>query len=113
MRENVKKYFDAFSSKDVVALEGMYHDDISLRDWLSSASGKADVIESNKRLFNACSSVNVKLKHMIAHSHRASCEIDIDLTHNDGTLDKLLVVDIIEFEEDKIKEIRAYLGNVK
>ena len=112
MREKVKKYFDAFSSKDVAALEEMYHDDISLRDWLSSATGKKGVIESNKRLFNACSSVSVKLKHLIAHSHKAACEIDINLIHNDGTEDKLLVVDIIEFEDDKVKEIRAYLGNV-
>ena len=50
---------------------------------------------------------------MIAHSHKAACEIEIDLTHNDGTADKLLVVDVIEFEGDKIKEIRAYLGNIK
>jgi len=113
MRDKIKKYFEAFSSKDVGSLEDMYHDDISLRDWLSSASGKKNVIESNKRLFDACPNVNIKLKHVIAHSHKAACEIEIDLTHNDGTADKLLVVDVIEFEGDKIKEIRAYLGNIK
>jgi len=112
MRNKIKKYLEAFSSKDIEALESMYHDDVSLRDWLSSAVGKEDVIESNKKLFNACSSVDIKLKHIIAHSNKAACEIDIDLTHNDGTKDKLLVVDVIEFEDDKIKEIRAYLGNI-
>ena len=112
MRNKVEKYFEALSNKDVDTLEEMYHEDISLRDWLSNPTGKTDVIESNKKLFNACSEVKVTLKKLIANSNIATCEIDIDLIHNDGTADKLLVVDIIEFKDDKIKEIRAYLGNV-
>ena len=117
MENKIEEYFQAFSDKDVDKLEKLYDDDVSLRDWLTSAEGKEAVIESNQRLFDAVSTVDIKLKNMIWRRGRhdvftASCEIDINLKHNDGTEDKLLVVDIIEMKDDRIKEIRAYLGNV-
>ena len=120
MRNKVQEYFEAFSNKDVDKLRELYDDEISLRDWLSSASGKEDVIKSNQMLFDACSTVDVTLKNVVwepfpesSTLSTAACEIDINLKHNDGTIDTLLVVDVIDFKEDKIKEIRAYLGNVE
>jgi len=112
MKDKAKEYFEAFSNKDLEALEEMYHEDVSLRDWLTSADGRDKVLESNKRLFDACSSVEITLSKEYPSSDGSACEIDINVVHNDGTEDKLLVVDVIDFKEGKIKEIRAYLGNV-
>ena len=113
MKKLVTEYFDAFASKDVEKLKELYADDISLRDWLSSASGKEDVLESNKRLFAAVTDIKINRNGHYSNKNTAACEIDLVLKHNAGTADKLLVVDVIEFEDNKIKEIRAYLGNVK
>ena len=119
MKDRIEEYFQAFSGKDVDKLKELYHDEISLRDWISSAEGKDAVIASNQRLFDAVTRISVKINKVIwmfqpqdpQTQYLAACEIVLELTHNDGTEDELLVVDVIELEGNKIKEIRAYLGN--
>ena len=110
----LKEYFDAFSSKDAEKLKDIYADDVSLRDWLNSVSGKEAVLESNNRFFAAVTDLEINVKRIYYDANStAACEIDINLNHKDGTRDELLVVDVIEFNEDnKIKSIRAYIGNV-
>ena len=110
----LKEYFDAFSNKDAKRLEDIYTEDVSLRDWLNSVSGKEAVLESNNRFFAAVTDLDINVKMIYYDANNtAACEIDIKLKHKDGTEDELLVVDVIEFNEDgKIKSIRAYLGNV-
>ena len=113
MKKLVTEYFDAFASKDVEKLKELYADDVSLRDWLSSASGKEDVLESNRRLFAAVTDITINQNDHYSSKNTVASEIDLVLRHNDGTEDNLLVVDVIEFKDGKIKEIRAYLGNIK
>ena len=48
MKDKAKQYFEAFNNQDISKLEELYSDDIRLRDWLTEARGRDDVIISNR-----------------------------------------------------------------
>ena len=112
MKTKAKEYFDAFNAQDIAKLGELYSDDIRLRDWLSEARGRENVTDSNKKLFSSNQKLVINVNKMYHDGDTVVCEIDI-LLENDGDQKRLMVVDVIEFDEDKrINEIRAYLGNV-
>ena len=112
MKRKAKEYFEAFNAQDISKLEELYSDDIRLRDWLSEARGRDAVITSNRKLFKSNQKLVINVNGMHQDGDVVVCEIDI-LINNDGEQVRLMVVDVIEFDDDgRINEIRAYLGNV-
>ena len=112
MKNKAKEYFDAFNKQDITKLEELYSDDVRLRDWLSEARGRDNVTASNKKLFSSNQELVININKMYHDGDTVACEIDI-LLNNDGAQVRLMVVDVIEFDDaGKINEIRAYLGNV-
>tara|TARA_R100000008_G_scaffold85343_2_gene75010 strand:- start:453 stop:791 length:339 start_codon:yes stop_codon:yes gene_type:complete len=112
MKKKAEEYFEAFNNQDIAKLEELYSDDIRLRDWLTEARGRDAVIISNRKLFKSNQELRINVNNMYHESDVVVCEIDI-LLKNKEAQKRLMVVDVIEFDDDgRINEIRAYLGNV-
>lgn len=99
-------YFEAFSHKDLDTLALMFHEDVSLRDWEISAEGIDDVLTANKKIFDAVESIQVTPSALYSDYDVVIAELDILVNGKE----KLLVVDVIAFENDLIKSVRAYKG---
>ena len=107
MIEIIKRYFEAFSNKDVEALRQLFAENVKLRDWAIMAAGRNKVIDANRTIFNSFDRINVEIVSTCTNENIVSCEILIDLDN-----EYLLVNDVIEFNDEmKIKAIRAYKGN--
>jgi len=99
-------YFEAFSHKDLDTLALMFHDDVELRDWEISAEGIDEVLEANQKIFDSVTSIKVTPDALYSDGDTVIAELIIDINGKE----KLLVVDILTFENDLIKSIRAYKG---
>lgn len=106
LKELCKKYFETFSAKDLESLAEMFDDSIYLRDWETSASGIDLVLQANQQIFNAVNTIQVTPTSMYQEGDTVACELDIVI--NDS--EKILVVDIITFNGDKIASVKAYRG---
>ena len=105
--EIIKRYFEAFSNKDVETLRQLFAENVKLRDWAIMAAGRNKVIDANRTIFNSFDKITVEIVSVCTNENTASCEILIDLDD-----EHLLVNDVIEFDDEmKIKEVRAYKGN--
>lgn len=106
IKELATKYFQVFSQKDITALADMFTDTANLRDWTGSASGKADVVAANKNIFDSVDTITVTPLELYADNNTVAAEIEVLINGQE----KLLVVDVITFEGDKIASVRAYKG---
>ena len=80
-------------------------DDITLRDWENNASGKTEVLNVNKKIFNNVESINVVPVNLYKNENKIIAELEIIINGKE----KILVVDIISFNNDgKIKSIKAF-----
>ena len=103
-----KRYFNAFSHKDLSGLENIFSKDIRLKDWNTEARGLGDVLEVNMKIFKNLDNIQVNPLKIYNDGNTVVAELDINI--NNGQ-ESLLVVDVIEFDdENKILEIRAYKG---
>ena len=106
LKETATQYFETFSRKDLDGLAVMFTDDVVLRDWERSAEGKIDMLAANKAIFDAVDTITVTPLALYEDGNTVTAEIEVLV--NDNT--KLLVVDVITFEGDKISSLRAYKG---
>ena len=101
-------YFKAWNDMDLKALEQLFANDCSLRDWEISAQGKENVLAANKKIFDSVKSIKAEVLNL----YESACGVvtaELEIIVNGE--ERLLVTDIIEFEKGKIKAIRAYKGN--
>lgn len=91
----------------MLKLEELIADNITLKDWEIKATGKDEVLEANKKIFNSVKSINSKTVKNYFFDKTAICILKITINQSE-IID---VVDIIEFDdEDKILNITAYKG---
>mgnify|MGYP001467454854 CR=1 FL=1 len=103
-----KKYFDAFSNKDLSSIKKMFSKDVYLRDWEIEATGIEEVLKANTKIFKSLNSIKVRPLRIYNDGNAVVAELVIDI--NDGE-ESLLVADVIEFNSNnKILNIRAYKG---
>jgi ketosteroid isomerase-like protein len=100
------EYFETFSRKDLDGLEEMFTDNVTLKDWVISASGVVGVISANKKIFESVETIQVSPLALYQDGNTVAAEIEVLINGEE----KLLVVDVITFEGDKISSIRAYKG---
>ncbi|NBY54310.1 MAG: nuclear transport factor 2 family protein, partial [Betaproteobacteria bacterium] len=101
------QYFDAFSDKDLARIEGMFSEDVALKDWEIEATGKAAVLEANQNIFRSVKTIAVHPLLLIHENDFIAATIEITI---DGDT-VIHVVDIISFnEKHQIRSIRAYKG---
>ena len=89
----------------------MFHENVSLKDWNISVSGKKDVLSANDAIFKAVNSLRVSVDNLHVNDMTVIAELSI-FANDDPALP---VVDIITFsgekEDLKIASIVAYRGN--
>ena len=107
MKEIAEKYFKLFSDKDLDALEPLFDERATLRDWEIEAEGKSDVFAAMKNIFDSVESIQVDPLSTYVWENTIVAELDITVNNSE----KLAVVDIIDFtDEGKIFGIRAFKG---
>ena len=105
--ECCKYYFKVFSDQNIDELSNLFADDIELRDWENSSSGKSNVILTNKKIFDNVETINVKPKNIYQDGNVVVAELDILI----NSKERILVVDIIHFNKSsKICRINAFKG---
>ena len=108
LKHKAKKYFNLFSNKDISALSSIFSKKITLRDWKIKAQGLKKVLKENKKIFKNCKSIQVKPIKIFQEKKTIIAELIIQINKSKN----LLVIDVIDFDkQNKIKSIRAYLGN--
>jgi len=100
------QYFLTFSSKNLTNLMTLFTDNPTLRDWNGLAEGRTDVESANKNIFDNVDTITVTPLSLHEDGNTVAAEIEVLIN---GT-EKLLVVDVITFEGDRIASIRAYKG---
>jgi ketosteroid isomerase-like protein len=106
LKQLATTYFEMFSRKDLDGLADMFTDDVTLRDWTRSASGKNDMLAANKDIFDSVNTITATPVALYEEDDAVVAEIVI-LVNND---ESLLVVDVIKFQDDKISSVVAYKG---
>ena len=100
-------YLTHYANKDIAKISAMLAEDVTLRDWKISVSGKASAIAETEKNFQAADTVEIEILHLYAAEQGVAGELRITV---DGT-DILYVVDVVTFNTDgKIKAIRAFIG---
>ena len=99
-------YFETFSRKDIDTLAELFTSDPSLRDWNGLAEGRTDVLAANKTIFDNVDTIAVTPLSLYQDGNTVAAEIEVLINGEE----KLLVVDVITFEDDKIASVRAYKG---
>ncbi len=106
LKETATQYFETFSRKDLDGLAVMFTDDAVLRDWTGSAEGRTDVLAANKNIFDSVDTIIVTPLSLYEDGNTVAAEIEVLVNSEE----KLLVVDVITFDGDKISSLRAYKG---
>lgn len=109
MPENItvlcQEYFNAFSSKDLGALEKIYDEDVALLDWEQSVVGKSAVLDANRGLFEQVDTLEIVVVKIHVADRVAACEISIVIN---GEL-TLKVLDLITWTpQGQILKVDAY-----
>jgi hypothetical protein len=123
-REDViRKYFTAFSNKDIDTLEAMFDKDVTLTDvytltdWDISAEGILPVCRANEQIFNSVLRITAIPEEIIIDGNNVCALLTIEVI-TEGTdpindfaenHETLKVVDLITLTNDlKIKTISAF-----
>jgi len=105
LKELSKQYIEAFNNKDLEKVSELFTNDFALEDpVVKRIEGKKEVLEAIKGIFDSCETLNFKAKNIYQDNNTTIIEFILKL---DETI--LIGTDIIEWENDKMKELRAYL----
>ena len=100
-----KKYIEAFSNKDLKKCEELFSDEFALEDpVVKRIEGKKEVLKAIENIFNSCKILKFRAKNIYQDKNITIIEFVLKL--DDTTLKG---TDIIEWENNKMKELRAYL----
>jgi len=103
--ELTKQYIEAFDNKDIKKVTELFTDDFVLEDpVVKRIEGKIEVEEAIHGIFNSCNSLSFQAKNIYQDKQTTIIEFELKL---DNTI--LSGIDIIEWENNKMKELRAYL----
>lgn len=105
LKELTKKYIEAFDSKDLDKCAELFTDDFALEDpVVKRIEGKGEVLKAIKGIFDSCTTLNFSAKNIYQDNQTTIIEFVLKL--DDTTL---VGTDIIEWQDNKMKELRAYL----
>ena len=100
-------YLKHYSDKEISKISAMFADDIKLRDWKISVTGKATAIAETKKNFSSAESIEIQILHVYESAQTVIGELRIIVNKTEV----LYVVDVVTFNKNsKIKSIRAYIG---
>lgn len=103
----VRAYLDAYAARDLAAVEAMFADAITLRDWKIHVVGKAAALAETRKNFESVESLSIDVLAAYERGGGVAAELKILINGKDS----LYVVDVFDFEADgRISAIRAYMG---
>lgn len=106
-KENLIKYFEVFSNKDIDTLSKMFSDNVQLKDWNIFASGKEEVVTANKGIFDSVNSIKVTPVNFYSNSD-TSYAVQISILINGE--EELNVIDVIELDNTGlIQSVSAFI----
>lgn len=105
LKELTKNYIEAFDSKDLDRCAQLFTDEFALEDpVVKRIEGKIEVLKAIKGIFDSCTKLDFSAKNIYQDGQITIIEFTLKL--DDTTLTG---TDIIEWEDNKMKELRAYL----
>ncbi len=105
LKELTEKYIEAFDNKDLVKCAELFTDEFALEDpVVKRIEGKVEVLKAIKSIFDSCTKLDFSAKNIFQDGQTTIIEFILKL---DDTV--LTGTDIIEWENNKMKELRAYL----
>lgn len=105
LKSLTKNYVEAFNNKNIEQISKLFLDDFVLEDpVVNRIIGKKNSLEAIKAIFASCRNLSFEAKSVYQDNQTTILEFILKL---DNTT--LIGVDIIEWENNKMKELRAYL----
>ena len=105
LKELTEEYIEAFDSKDLDKCAELFTDEFALEDpVVKRIEGKVEVLKAIKGIFDSCTRLDFSAKNIYQDGQTTIIEFTLKL---DDTV--LAGTDIIEWEVNKMKELRAYL----
>lgn len=105
LKELTEKYIEAFDSKNLDKCAELFTDEFALEDpVVKRIEGKVEVLKAIKGIFDSCARLDFSAKNIYQDGQTTIIEFTLKL--DDTTLTG---TDIIEWENNKMKELRAYL----
>ena len=105
LKDLTKNYIEAFNNKDLEKISELFTNDFALEDpVVKRIEGKVEVLKSIQNLFDSCTKLSFEAKNIYQDNKTTIIEFILKL---DETV--LAGTDIIEWESNKMKELRAYL----
>jgi hypothetical protein len=100
-----KSYFSSFNNKEVVNIEKILAEDVTVNDWMVEKSNKPQVLDYIQNIFNTVGTIKITPINIFIENNTVIAEIKIEL---DESITEY-VVDIITFNKsNKISKIKAY-----
>lgn len=108
--ELVKKAFAAVEANDIDSYVSMFTDDAiyTIANY-PSVTGPEGIREFAKPIMQMFKEVTHDLKDMWEFGDTVVCEMDITYTRNDGKVTTMPGLDVIQFENGKVKKLQAYI----
>jgi len=105
LKELTQEYIFAFNSKDSEKLSNLFIDDFALEDpVVKRIEGKENVLKAIQNIFDSSNQLSFKAENIFVDGNISIIEFILTL---DDTV--LTGVDIIEWDGNKMTELRAYL----
>ncbi|MDN5104882.1 nuclear transport factor 2 family protein [Aliarcobacter butzleri] len=105
LKELTKNYIEAFDSKNLEKCAELFIEDFALEDpAVKRIEGKYKVLKAIRYIFDSCSNLDFSAKNIYQDNQTTIIEFVLKL---DDIV--LTGIDIIEWEGNKMKELRAYL----
>lgn len=105
LKELTKQYIEAFNSKDLEKCAKLFTEAFALEDpVVKRIEGKEEVLKAIKGIFDSCTTLDFSAKNIYQDNQTTIIEFTLKL---DDTV--LIGTDIIEWQDNKMKELRAYL----
>ena len=109
--QQLRKYFQAFSDKNIEVLIEMFSDDIILIDWNNTFTGKDQVVNEVQGIFTNFNNIKLEITDIFSSLNKDdsfACEIVIVF----DDLEPLYIMDLIEFDDEgRIEKLTAYNRN--
>jgi hypothetical protein len=106
------RYFNSFGRKDLEDLSLLYTSDVILNEWNENVyTGKEAVLKINKDAFDKFEKIIVRIVKQGLFDNGSMNEIEVILENADGTIFKVPVIDVIQFDDKGfLKSVIAYRG---
>jgi len=105
LKKLTQEYIKAFDNKDIESISLLLTEDFALEDpVIKRIEGKGSVLNVISGIFDSCNTLNFSSKNIYEEGSTTIIEFILKL---DDTV--LTGTDIIEWENNKMKELRAYL----